>query len=223
MYSGNQRQLQHRIGAAIAGWGILNYRSFPWRYVHDPYRIAVSEILLRRTQAAQVSKVYNLIIDKYPSLSVMAHIPDDESLILSLGLHSRAGILREFAQATVDRYGGIVPQNREELLGLPGLGDYGVSAIRVFAFGYRDPLIDVNTVRIISRINGIAYTDSLRRSMKIHSMYSDLVEFQDPVIYGYSILDLGAKICRPVPKCNLCPLNGMCQYSVESGNAEMGF
>lgn len=150
----------------------------------------------------------------------MEQIQCDEPIILSLGLHTRTGTLRDFARAVVNKYSGIIPRDRNKLLALPGLGDYSVSAIRVFAFGYNDPLIDTNTVRIISRVNGITHTDSLRRSVSIHSIYSEMVGSRDPVTFGYSILDFGAIVCRPVPQCSICDLRKMCYYSINLHNTE---
>ena len=215
MCSGKAGQLQHRIGAAIIKWGVNNYRDFPWRFTYDPYRIAVSEILLRRTRAFQVGRIYNQIIDRYPSVQKIVSIGDNDVMLLTLGFHSRARILREFANQITDIYDGIISKDRKKLLVIPSLGDYSVSAIRVFAFGHNDPLIDANSVRIISRINGILYTDSLRRSRIIHEKYVEMVNLYDPVVFGYSILDFGALICGTVPKCSECPLNMECQYSLD--------
>ena len=136
-------------------------------------------------------------------------------MLLSPGLHSRARISREFANQITDIYDGIISKDRKKLLVIPSLGDYSVSGIRVFAFRHNDPLIDGNTVRILSRINGIPYTDSLRRSRIIHEKYLEMINLYDPVVFDYSILDFGALICGAGPKCSECRLNRVCQYSLE--------
>ncbi|WMT50547.1 MAG: hypothetical protein RE471_06070 [Ferroplasma sp.] len=218
MCSEKPGQLQHRVGGEIIKLGVNNYRSFPWRFTYDPYLVAVSEILLRRTKAVQVGMVYNQIIERYPSVQKMVNIRDDDVMLSSLGLHSRARILRKFAGQIVDIYDGIIPEERKKLLAITGLGDYSTSAIRVFAFRHIDPLIDANTVRIISRINGIPFSDSLRRSKIIHKKYEEIAKLYDPVVFGYSILDFGALICGTVPVCGICSLNSVCQYAINHTN-----
>ena len=64
-------------------------------------------------------------------------------------------------------------------------------------------------------MNGIPYTDSLRRSRIIHEKYVEMLNLYDPVVFGYSILDFGALICGTVPKCSECPLNRVCQYALD--------
>ena len=162
-----------------------------------------------------MGRVYNQIIDRYPSVQKIVSIGDNDVMLLSPGLHSRSRTLREFAHEITDIYDGIIPEDRKKLLAIPGLGNYSVSAIRVFAFGHNDPLIDANTVRIISRINGIPYTDSLRKSRIIHEKYVEVVNLYDPVVFCYSILDFGALICGTGPKCSECLLNMECQYSLD--------
>ncbi|MCL4452603.1 MAG: hypothetical protein M1317_00675 [Candidatus Thermoplasmatota archaeon] len=195
----------------LVKWGLQHYRDYPWRYENSLYRISVSEILLRRTGADMVKAVYSDLINKYPDPEALGNIcPTD---IKSLGLQKRIKILKDFSSTVITRYGGTIPHERSELINFYGFGDYTVSAIRVFGLHFREPLIDANTVRIISRVAGKHYSDSTRRQREIHMLYSEFNRHEDPVIFGYSILDFGALICTPVPHCNICPLYNICLYN----------
>ena len=56
----------------VKKWGERNYRDFPWRRTRDPYRVLLAEIMLHRTQAVQVAKIYEGVIREYPDIKALA-------------------------------------------------------------------------------------------------------------------------------------------------------
>ena len=56
-----------KIHSAILAWGSKNIRKFPWRNTDDPYRVIVAEIMLHRTKAEQVERIYEDFLKKYRS------------------------------------------------------------------------------------------------------------------------------------------------------------
>lgn len=145
-------------------WGAIFFRSFPWRTTANPYEILISEILLHRTKADQVTPVYHKFVETYPSVNALAPASFDDilHLIASLGLPHRAKTLLEMAQQLIQRHHGEIPQIKEELLALSGVGSYIASAVLCFAFEQAKGLFDTNTVRVTGRIFGLAMT--LKRS-----------------------------------------------------------
>lgn len=114
-------------------WGKRNFREFPWRFTTDPYRILVSEILLHRTRAEQVVPFYIKLIRRYPTVTSLARakLSDLEALLHPLGLRWRIEKMLLMAREIVERYGGLVPDRKEDLLSLPGVSDYiaGIASV----------------------------------------------------------------------------------------------
>jgi A/G-specific adenine glycosylase len=197
-------------------WGKLNFQSFPWRVTHDPYAILMAEIMLHRTQVKQVVPVYIEFLKKYPDITRIHDASDDsvKESLASLGLHWRISLIKEMADQICNKFGSIIPQERELLLSLPGINDYIASAVRCFAWNYPDPIIDTNTVRIIGRVFGVKTKDSSRRNRGICLLSEKLIDQQDPAKFNYALLDLAHLKChkRVEPECATCPVRLYCVY-----------
>src|SRR5262249_48857261 len=72
-----------------------------------------------------------------------------------LGVAHRTARLPHLGRSLVERHGGHVPRGRQELLALPGVGEYVANAVRAVAFGEREPLLDPNIIRLIGRVFGL--------------------------------------------------------------------
>ncbi len=206
------------IAKSLIEWGNDNYRNFPWRYTFDPFRVAMSELLLRRTRASQVTDAYLQIMKRCHDMCCIYNSGTDfiDNIISHLGIKRRSGLIINAAGYICRNYNGIIPQSRELLERIPGFGDYTVSAVRVFGFGMNDPLMDANTTRIFSRIFGIKINDSIRKSHILHPAYMAALGNSDPVKFGYAILDLGALVCKTIPECHACPLKKICSHFINS-------
>ena len=199
-------------------WWQLNKRQFPWRATFVPYEILVAEILLHRTKAEQVAKVYLNFLKSYPTISCLAkaNLLEIQVLLKGLGLNWRIELLHKMAQEIVIRYDGKIPETKEELKSLPGVSDYIASAMLCFAFNKSEPLLDTNIVRIIGRVFSLRVTDSSRRSSHFKELYQMINSRENSHDFAFGMIDLGAKVCLPVrPVCNACPVNEMCAYSLQ--------
>jgi A/G-specific adenine glycosylase len=196
-------------------WWMKNRRKFVWRETKDPYKILVSEILLHRTRAKQVTFFYSELIHKYPTLEKLAAADEKQltELLRPLGLLWRTKLLRLAAQTLITDYGGNIPHSKKDLLKLPGIDQYIASAVVCFAFGQPEPILDTNTVRILGRVFGISTSDSSRRSQLFIGLYTSLLDFKSPRKFNYAMLDLAALVCKPYkPKCQECPVLKLCNY-----------
>ena len=194
-------------------WGKTHRRVFPWRLTNDPYHILVAELMLRRTQARQVSAIYQQFIALFPDVRSLA-VAEPEHVaqtLFSLGLSWRVPAFQSVARVLLNEYAGHVPAQYHTLLTLPGVGDYVASAICCFAFEQALPLIDTNTVRVVGRLFEIPTHTESRRRAAIRRLLSDLLDKQAPLDYNYALLDLAATICIPAyPQCEQCPLIHVC-------------
>ena len=210
------------IRRKVIKWFGTHGRDFPWRNTNDPYRVLIAEILLRRTTASAVSRVFAEFIDRFDSIERLARAREAtiERALSSLGLQSRrAHELKKMASFIYKEHSGTIPMNHEGLLALPGVGDYIASAVSNFAFGEPVPLVDGNVIHFVSRVFGIPFkgpTDS-----KAWEFMKDFGGKQQEAKLYWGIIDLVATIClRKNPRCSICPLSEVCLYSKGAPSVE---
>jgi A/G-specific adenine glycosylase len=107
----------------------------------------------------------------------------------------------------------MIPENWEDLIGLPGIGHYMAGAILSIAFDQCFPAIDGNVRRVISRL--FAIKEPINQPQTQHTvsnMVKALLPQQEPGRFNQAFMDLGATLCTPKkPDCKHCPLNNFCQ------------
>ena len=141
----------------ILKWYNLNKRDLPWRMNQDPYFVWLSEIILQQTRISQGTSYYLKFVDKYPNIKSLASASENDILLLwqGLGYYSRARNLLKTAKHIVNKLDGAFPDNYNDLLKLPGIGQYTASAIASICFNERRAVVDGNVFRVISRVYGI--------------------------------------------------------------------
>ncbi len=210
---------------ALIAWGQEHFRAFPWRLTKDPYCILMAEVMLHRTQAPQVVPVYERFIVRYPDVTSLVQATREElhETLYPLGLRWRIDLIHEMAVRLVERFGGQVPETREDLLSLPGVSDYIAGAVRCFVWNQPEPLIDTNTVRVVGRLFGLEIRDSSRRNRRFRELIGALVNPDEPRVYNYSLLDLAEEVCmkkRP-PECERCPVSGWCVFAKQRDDRDI--
>jgi A/G-specific adenine glycosylase len=207
----------------LVAWGRQNARVYPWRETRDPWKILLAEVMLHRTRADQVVPVYEAAVRKFPDPASLAGASPEclGRLFRPLGLRWRVPLLHEMARRIVRDHGGRVPTGRDELRSLPGVSDYIAGAVRCFAFGEPEPVLDTNAVRVLGRVFGLPVRDSSRRSRRFRELMRELVAGDDPRSLVLAVLDLAALVCRPGnPECRRCPIRDLCEYGRSHGPAE---
>lgn len=207
------------IRRALLHWRKKAGRAFWWRAERDPYRLALVEVLLRQTRASTTEQQIAEFVSRYASPGLLFGVPlatltDD---LRPFGLHrQRATQLRELGEYLSAR-ANKMPRHVEELLQLPAIGPYAASAIRCFAFGAREPVVDVNVARIVQRVFGIhVERGEPRRNSEIWRIARLLVRRGNPRLLNWALLDLGALICtQRNPKCEICPIMQACRWAQE--------
>jgi A/G-specific adenine glycosylase len=128
-------------------WYGAHGRDLPWRATREPYAILVAEIMLQQTQVARVLVRWPQWLRRFPTADDVARAPQREVLVewRGMGYNNRALRLRECCQRVA---AAGWPRTTEELQRLPGLGRYTAHALACFAFGRREPVVDVN-VRLV--------------------------------------------------------------------------
>jgi A/G-specific adenine glycosylase len=203
----------------VKTWGKRNYRDFPWRRTQDPYKVLLAEIMLHRTQAMQVAKIYGRFIGEYPDVKTLAKVNKSElhKALFSLGLKWRIDLIKDMVEIIVNKYESRIPKDKSELMSLPGISEYIACSVRCFAWNIAEPLRDTNTVRVIGRIYNIDIKDSSRRNSKFKELAVKLVDPEEPRAYNFALIDLADQLCtkKEEPRCDECPLNNLCSHNGE--------
>lgn len=214
------KQEIHKFRNCILKWFEKNKRDYPWRETNDAFKLLIAEIMLRRTKADQVKDVYIELFKKYPdSYSISkADTKEIEELLYPLGLRWRVPSIISVAQHIQEKYGGKVPQTREELIKLPGVGDYVAGAVLSIAFNKKEWIVDSNIVRLFKRYFGIETSKEGRRDkhvIEIAKVYSLSNKSREA---NLAILDFATLVCTPKnPKHKCCALKKNCSYWMSSG------
>ena len=200
---------------ALEGWFPAAARTLPWRTDRSGYRALVSELMLQQTQVSRVLGAFDRFVERFPDARSLAEASEQEVLALwqGLGYYRRARLLQAAARAVCERHGGQVPGDPQALRALPGVGRYTAGAIASIAFGHREPIVDGNVLRVLSRVAGRASRAGDPADERwAWEQAGRLVEAAaDPGVANEALMELGATVCTPaVPRCDACPLADRC-------------
>ena len=141
----------------ILNWYDLNKRKLPWRKKVIPqkqqYYTLISEFMLQQTQVATVIPYFNKFIKDIPNLRSLSKINNRKLMKLweGLGYYSRVRNLKKTAQIILKNFQGKLPDNFEDLISLPGIGNYTASAILAITFNKPYISLDGNIDRVLKR------------------------------------------------------------------------
>ena len=205
----------------VLKWAEENFSDFPWRRPRSPYEVLVAEVLLKRTTATAAARVYEDFLSRFPSLQHIVSASDEELVeaLSSVGLQrQRAHSMKHLAAWLVSKHAGRVPSDLEELLEVPGLGDYSATAIQSFGYDIPSAVLDANVERILIRVFGNALPSRPSWTL-LREVASNLLPKDSHRQYNYGLLDLGRLVCRYTdPRCGECPLASVCAFFVSSGS-----
>jgi A/G-specific adenine glycosylase len=199
---------------SLLRWHRRHGRDLPWRKARDPYAVLVSEFMLQQTQVATVIPYYRDWLRRFPNFTTLAAASENDVLHTwqGLGYYARARHLHAAAKIVRDRHGGRLPIDPTAIRDLPGIGRYTANAIATFAFDQSVPIVDANIARLVARIyNYKQPIDTSRGREAIWQLASALVPKHRARVFNSALMDLGALVCRPQPKCRICPVQKFCR------------
>ena len=210
--------IDFNLSKKIISWYDNNKRNLPWRVSKKSpkklyYRL-LSEFMLQQTQVKTVLPYFKKFTEKYKSLKSLSTSNEKDVLKLweGLGYYRRARNLLTTSKILVNKFNSRLPESRDEIKKLPGIGDYTASALLALVHDRPAIAVDGNVKRVFSRIlnkeiDRINFEKVIKdNSKKLFYLKrnSDLVE---------ALMEFGALICKPKdPNCNDCCLKRNCKY-----------
>jgi endonuclease III len=179
----------------------------------SPYELLVATILSAQCTDARVNMVTPSVFARYP-------VPEDlagadqaelESLIHSTGFfRNKATNLIGMARALVERHGGEVPGDMDELTGLPGVGRKTANVVRSVALGLPGLPVDTHVGRLSRRLGLTAQTDPV----KVEQELGAILPPDEWGVFSLRMILHGRRICTArSPRCGDCVLEDLCPAS----------
>lgn len=221
----NKEEAQAYFSRELLAWYRTIKRDLPWRMNQDPYRVWVSEIMLQQTRVDTVIPYYERFMNKFPTVRALAEAPEPEVLKCweGLGYYSRARNLQAGAREVVERYGGVVPDDKAAVAGLKGVGPYTTGAIMSIAFNRPEPAVDGNVMRVLSRY--FCLEDDIAKPstrVGIEKLAVSLIPEGAAGDFNQALMELGALVCTPKsPSCLPCPVMEHCEARLAGRETEL--
>ncbi|GAA1736152.1 A/G-specific adenine glycosylase [Microcella frigidaquae] len=218
MQGAGEEERRASIPPRVVAWFAQNARDLPWRRPgFSAWGVLVSEIMLQQTPVARVIPRLEQWLDRWPTPDALAADSPAEAVRAwqSLGYPRRALALHAAAMAISERHAGVVPDDMDALLALPGIGDYTARAVAAFAYGRPVPVVDVNTRRVLARaVHGQGEAGPARTRADLAAMQellpSDPTEAQ---AFNAGAMELGQTVCvARSPRCEACPIAELCAW-----------
>ena len=213
--------LTSQVIEAICAWFDADGRDLPWRRPGtSAWGVLVSEVMSQQTPMSRVIGPWHEWMNRWPTPDDLAEEDSGEAVAAwgRLGYPRRALRLHSCAVAIATEHDGVVPNSYDELVALPGIGDYTASAVVSFAFGGRATVLDTNVRRLIARAeSGIANCPtSVTRAERV--VADALVPDEDVRAAKWAVasMELGALVCTArSPQCEVCPIRDSCRWVID--------
>jgi A/G-specific adenine glycosylase len=189
-------------------WHATARRPLLIREADDPWEVLVAEVMSQQTGIERVGPAWRRFVDRWPTPGALADAGTHELLAAwaGLGYNRRALALREAARTIVTDHDGRVPSTVAALESLPGIGPYTARAVAATAFGRPVAPLDVNVLRVVSRVLGVSPS-----SPGLQADADGLVSRAEPGRWLDAVMDLASGTCTPrAPRCDACPLAVLC-------------
>jgi A/G-specific adenine glycosylase len=205
---------RRRMQVRLLAWFDKYRRELPWRNSRDPYRIWVSEVMLQQTTVKAVTPLFLQFVERFPTLKELANASEQEVLHAwqGLGYYRRARWLHQAARQIMADFEGEFPATPETLELLPGIGLYTRNAILSQAFDQRLPIVEANTLRVLTRLQASRLDPkSGAGAAWLWNAAEELLPKARCGDWNQALMELGAIVCTvKAPNCLNCPLRKDC-------------
>lgn len=186
---------------------VIEPHRIPFR---EPWKVLISTVLSQRAKDETTGMVSENLFRRYPDLRSIAEakLDDLEDILRPIGFYrEKARRIREIARILLKNYGGNVPDSKELLMNLPGVGTKTANIVLSVCFDQDYIAVDTHVHRITNRL-GLVKTKTPEQTEK---ELMNIVDRKHWKKLNSLLVEFGKNICTPLrPKCVICPLNDIC-------------
>lgn len=177
----------------------------------NPFELLVAVRLSAQCTDARVNLVTPALFEKYKTLDDYANadVKEVEELIRSCGFYkNKAQSIIGMAKMVRDNFGGVVPDNIDDLTTLPGVGRKTANLIVGDVYGKESIVVDTHMIRISNRIGLV----NVKEPVKIEMALKKIIPPEEGSDFCHRIVLFGRDICSArKPKCDVCPMSDNCK------------
>ncbi len=176
------------------------------------WKLLVSVRLAAQCTDARVNVVVEKLYEKFPDVNALANasVEDIEEIVKPCGLgHSKARDISACMRMLRDQYGGHIPTEFDQLLGLPGVGRKSANLIMGDVFGKPAIVTDTHCIRLVNRMGLV---DHIKEPKKVEMELWKLVPPEEGSDFCHRLVYHGREVCtaRTKPRCDQCCLEDIC-------------
>ncbi len=178
----------------------------------DPWQLLVATVLSAQTTDDNVNRVTPVLFARWPLPEDLATASADEleEVVYSTGYYrQKAKSLLALAVGVVDRFGGEVPRDFDDLVSLPGVGRKTASVVLAEAWGDPAIAVDTHVKRVAQRLGLTANSDPVKIERDLKELYLK----QTWAGISMRFIQFGRDTCDArKPRCWDCPLRDRCPF-----------
>lgn len=179
-------------------------------YTHD-YELLIAVVLSAQTTDKKVNEVTATLFKKYPSIDAFynASLKDIENDIKVIGLYKNKAIaLKDIAYKLVNNFNYQVPDKKEELITMRGVGNKVANVVLVELFNRQEFPVDTHVYRLSKRFGIVSKNDSIEKAeQKLRKAFKN----EDFKLLHHQFIHFGRYYCKAInPACENCKLKDIC-------------
>jgi A/G-specific adenine glycosylase len=193
------------VQRALLEWHASRALLAPWRRSGDPYECLVAAVMAQQTQMSRVLVSYERFVAAFPTIESLAaaSLGDVIRVWAGMGYNQRAVRLHRAARQ-ITAHGW--PRDAPALQEIDGIGPFTAAIIASFAFGEASACVDTNVRRVLGRLAGDTSIDGA----PLQALADASIAAESPARWNQAVMDYGATICLPRPKCGECFIARWC-------------
>ena len=186
--------------------------------LRESWKLLVMGRLSAQCTDARVNIVCRDLFQKFPTVESMANaaVEDIEVIVRPCGLyHTKAQNIKEACLILVEDHGGIVPDDMDSLLALPGVGRKIANLLLGDVYKKGGVVTDTHCIRICGRLG--FYPETLKDPLKVERILTPLIPEAEQSDFCHRIVQFGRDTCMArSPACGECPLKDLCAHTGKS-------
>jgi endonuclease-3 len=178
----------------------------------NPFELAIAVMLSAQCTDQMVNKVTRHLFQKYRSPEDYLQVPVEEleQDIKQIGLYrNKARNIQKMCRVLLEKYNGMLPKSRDQLMELPGIGRKTANVILSTAFGIPAIAVDTHVERVTKRLGICRWKDT---PLEVEKTLMKKVPEDEWGITHHRLIFFGRYHCKAQnPQCVVCPLFDLCR------------